>query len=75
MGSECCKQAAKEYNTRHGWVGKMTHGVLSRRFKFEYAIKRFMDKAESVPAKDTHKNLWFWDGSTNTGRKTGLRIN
>ena len=46
--SECSKVVQKEYQTRHKWVGKMTHWHFCIKFKFEHTSKVYMHKPESV---------------------------
>ena len=34
--------STKEYNTRHDWVGMMTHWELSKKFKFDHTKNWYM---------------------------------
>ena len=36
---ECSKLAQKEYKTRYDWVGKVIHGEVSKRLKFDHAAR------------------------------------
>ena len=36
---ECSKLAQKEYKTRHGWVGKVIHWEICKKFKFDHTNK------------------------------------
>ena len=46
--NKCNKLAQKECKTRHEWVGKVIHGDLYRRLKFDDADKWYMHKPEYV---------------------------
>ena len=62
---ECSKQTQKEYETRHGWVGKVIHLELCKKFKFDHTNKWYMHNTESVPENETHKLLWDFGIQTN----------
>ena len=34
--SECSKSAQKEYRNKHEWVGKVIHGEMCKKFKFDH---------------------------------------
>ena len=57
MISECNKLVPKEYKTRHDWVGKVIHGELCKKFKFDHSTKLYMKKPESVVENEMHKIL------------------
>ena len=62
--SECCKLAQKECKTRHGWVGKVIHWELCKKFKFDFTNKWCMHHSESVQENETHKLLWDFEIQT-----------
>ena len=62
--SKCNKLAQKEYKTRHNWVGKLIHRVVSKKFKFDHTHKWYMHNSASVLENDTHKLLWDFDIQT-----------
>ena len=37
--SECSNLVQKEYKARHGWVGKVIHWEMCKKFKFDHANK------------------------------------
>ena len=51
--TKCSKLAQKKYKTRHEWVGKVIHLELCKMFKFDYTIKWYMHKPESVQEVET----------------------
>ena len=53
--SECSKLAQKEYKIRHEWVGKVIHGVICKKLKFDYTNKWYMHNPGPVLENDTHK--------------------
>ena len=55
--SECSKLAQKEYKARHDWVGKVIHGEMWKKFKFDHANIWYMDNPAPVLENDTHKLL------------------
>ena len=57
MISKCSKLVQKEYKTRHDWVGKVIHGELCKKFKFDYMNKWYMHNLEGVLENETHKIL------------------
>ena len=59
--SECSKLAKKEYNARHGWVGKVIHWEMCKKFKFDYANKWYMHNPAPLQENDMHKLLWDFD--------------
>ena len=59
--SKCRKLAHKEYKSRYGWVGKVIHKELYKKFKFENTNKWYMHKPESVLENDTCKLLWDFE--------------
>ena len=71
--SECSK-LAKEYKTRHDWVGKVIHWEMCKKFKFDPMNKWYMHNPVSVQENDTHK-LWNTDGSPNLDQKTRSNYN
>ena len=62
--SECCKLAQKEYKTRHGWVGKVIHWEMCKKFEFDHMNKWYMHNPACVLENDTHKLLWDFDIQT-----------
>ena len=59
-----CSKLAKEYKTRHEWVGKVIHRDLCKRLKFDHTTKWYMHKPESVLENKIHKNLWDFEIKT-----------
>ena len=53
--SERSKLTRNECKTSHDWVGKVIHRELCKRLKFDYAVKWYMHKPESVLENETHK--------------------
>ena len=41
--SECSKLSQKEYKIRHGWVGKIIHWGMCKKFKFDHTNKLLWD--------------------------------
>ena len=75
--SECSKLAQKEYKTRHGWVGKVIHWEMCKKFKFDHTNKWYMHNPAPVLENDTHKLLWDFDIHTDhliSARRPGLII-
>ena len=62
--SECSRLAQKEYKARHDWVGKVIHGEMCRKLKFDHANKWYMHNPAPVLENDTHKLLWDYDIQT-----------
>ena len=62
--SECSKLAQKEYKTRHGWVVKVIHWELCKKFKFDHTNKWYIHNPAPVFENDTHKLLWDFDVQT-----------
>ena len=62
--SGCSKMAQKEYKARHDWVGKVIHGEMCKKFKFDHANKWYMHNPATVLENDTHKLLWEFDIQT-----------
>ena len=46
--SECSKLAQKEYKTRHDWEGKVIHGELCKKLKFDHMNKWYIQNPISV---------------------------
>ena len=63
--SECRKLAQKEYKTRHDWLGKVIHGEMCKKFKFNHTNKWYMHNPAPVLENNTHKLLWDFDIHTN----------
>ena len=59
--SERSKLAQKEYKTRHDWVGKVIHGKMCKKFKFDHTNKRYLHNPAPVLENVTHKLLWDFD--------------
>ena len=59
--SECSKLAQKEYETRHNLIGKVIHGELCKKFKFDHTNKSYIHNPESVLENETHKILWGFE--------------
>ena len=75
--SECSKLAQKEYKVRHDWVGKLVHGEMCKKFKFDHANKWYMHNPTPVLENDTHKLLWDFDIQTDyliSARRPDLMI-
>ena len=71
------KLAQKEYKTRHNWVGKVIHGKMSKKFKFDHTNKWYMLNSAPVLENNTHKLLWDFDTHTDhiiSARKPDLII-
>ena len=49
--------AQKEYETRHGWVDKVIHWEMSKKFKFHHTNKWYMHNPAPILEYDTHKLL------------------
>ena len=62
--SECSKIAQKKYKTRHDWVGKVIHGFMCKKFKFDHTNKGYMHNPAPVLENDIHKPLWYFDVQT-----------
>ena len=45
----------KEFKTRHGWVEKVIHWELCKKFKFGHSNKWYMHQLESALENETHK--------------------
>ena len=58
---ECSKLAHLAHNTRHGWVGKVIHWEMCKKFKFDPTNKWYIHNPAHVLEKDTHKRLWDSD--------------
>ena len=54
--SECSKLAQREYKARHGWVGKVIHWEMCKKFKFDHTNKRYVHNPAPVLKNDTHKS-------------------
>ena len=70
--SECRKLAQKEYKARHDWVGKVIHGEMCKKFKFDHTNKSYIHNPAAVLENNTNKLLWDWhiDGSRYLAQKT-----
>ena len=55
--SKCSKLAQKEYLTRYDWVEKKTRWELCKKLKFNYTIKWYVHKPESILEYEMHKIL------------------
>ena len=66
MTSECNKLTQKEYKTRHDWVGKVIHGGLCKKLKFDHTNKWYLHKPGSVLENETHKLRWDFEIQTDT---------
>ena len=62
--SECSKLAQKQCKSTPGWVGKVIHWEMCKKFKFDHTNKWFMLKATPVLENDEHKHLWGFDTQT-----------
>ena len=62
--SECNKLAQKGYKIRHGWVGKVIHWELYKKFKFDHTNKWYTHNPTSILKNDTYKLLWNFDIQT-----------
>ena len=62
--SECSKLAQKEYKARHGWVGKVIHWEMCKKFRFDHANKWYKHNPAQVLENNTHKLLWDFDIQT-----------
>ena len=58
---EFSKLAQKEYKSRHDWLAKEIHKELSKKLKFNHAVKWYMYKWESLLENETHKILWDFE--------------
>ena len=59
--SECCKQAQKEYKSKHDRVEKVIHWKLCKRFKFDHIDKWYKHKLDSILKSKMHKILWNFE--------------
>ena len=59
--SECSKLAQKEFKTRRDWVGKMIHGGMCKKLKFDHTNKLYMQSPPPVLENNTHKLTWDFD--------------
>ena len=57
MLSGCSQLAQNDYKTRHHWVERVIHRELCKRLKFDYIIKWYKHKADSVLENEMHKIL------------------
>ena len=57
--SECSELAQRVYKTKHGWVWKVIHWELCKKFKFDHANKWYIHNPEN--AQDNVTNNIFWD--------------
>ena len=57
--SKCSKLAQKEYKTRHGWVGKVTHWELCKKLKFDHTNKWYMPNQTSILENETQTSMGF----------------
>ena len=58
----------KDYKSIHKWVGKVTHGEMCKKFKFNRTNKWYMHNPVSVLENDTQKlpmELWYTNESPN----------
>ena len=55
--SECSKLTQKEYKARHGWVGKVIHWEMCKKFKFDHTNKWYMHNPAPALENATHKIL------------------
>ena len=62
--SECSKLAQKEYKARHDRVGKVIHGEMCKKFKFDHTNKWYMHNPALVLEKDKRKPRWDFDIKT-----------
>ena len=62
--SECSKLVQKEYESRHGWVGKVIHWEMCKKYKFDHTNKWYMHNSASVLENDTRKFFWDFDIQT-----------
>ena len=56
--SECSNLAQKENNARCDCVGKVIHGEICQKFKFDHTNKWYMHNPAPVLENDSHKLLW-----------------
>ena len=49
--SKCSKLAQREYKARHDWVGKVIHGEMCKKFKFDHTNKWYMAQPSTCPRK------------------------
>ena len=54
----------KEYETGHGWVGKMINWELHKELKFDHMKKWYMHNPESVLENETQEILWDFEIQT-----------
>ena len=55
--SECSKLAQREYTARHDWVGKVIHGEVCKKVKFDHTNKWYMHNPTPLLENDTDKIL------------------
>ena len=63
------KLSLKEYESRHGWVGKSIHWELCKGLKFNHADKWYMHKPESYKwmqqiGKKEYESRYDWVGKS-----------
>ena len=56
--NECSKLAHRENKTWHDLVGKVIHGEICKKLKFDHTNKWYMHNPAPVLENDTHKLLW-----------------
>ena len=59
------KISAKEYKTRHDWVGKVIHRELLKKFKLHHANKSYFHNPESLLENETNNFLKDFEIQTN----------
>ena len=64
--------SAKEYETRHDWVGKVIHWELCKKLKFDHTIKWYMHKSKSVQENEKHNIPWDFEIQTDTNWSPNL---
>ena len=64
MISECSKLAQKEYKARHGWVGKVIHWKMCKKFEFDHTNKWYIHNPAPILENATHKLLWDFNIQT-----------
>ena len=74
---KCSELAQKEYKATHDWVGKVIHGELCKKVRFDNTNKCYMHNSESVLENETHKLLWDFETQTDpliSARRSDLEI-
>ena len=56
--SKCSNLVQKDFKSRHDWVGKVIHGELCKKLRFDHTNKWYMHEPESVLENETNQIQW-----------------